>query len=392
MRIERLRVQGYRSLADVTWEPGALNLLIGPNGSGKSNLLRSLQLLSDAANGHLAEGIRRAGGMVPLLWDGQTSTLAWEIDLASPSGSGHRLTYKLVLERLGASGAYQIELEQLDIASADGELAKTTMKRRGESSRMIGEPALVIQGREIEPAHIRQAETLLAQAPLTNQPASLLTARQYLTDWCIYHDVRVDMESEMRRAQVSRLEKRVEPDGRNLIPVLHTLYTTDRNFKIEIDEAMRAAFGPDFDELLFPPAEDGRVQLRVRWRSLRREQSAADLSDGMLRFLFLITVLASPEPPGLIAIDEPELGLHPSMLPIVAEFAADAADRSQVILTTHSPQFLDRFSNRAECTTVVLWEAGQTVLKRLSAERLRAWLKHYRLGQLWLSGELEDAA
>jgi len=389
MGIEWLRIQGYRSLADVTWEPGPLNLLIGPNGSGKSNLLRSLQLLSDAANGRLAQSIRRAGGMVPLLWDGQANTLEWQVRLRRSSASEYGHLYRLTLARLGIGGAYEIELEQLDIGRAEGGPLKTLLRR--DMGHAVGEPFMSLLEEAIDPAHIRPGETLLAQATL-NQPTSLYDARRQLTDWRIYHDVRVDAESEMRRAQVSRLEKQVEADGSNLIPVLHTLYTTDRNFKNEIDEAMRAAFGPDFDELLFPPAEDGRIQLRVRWRSLQREQSAADLSDGMLRFLFLITVLASPEPPALIAIDEPELGLHPSMLPLIAEFAADAADRTQVILTTHSPQFLDCFSDRAECTTVALWEKGRTVLRRLSAERLDRWLEHYRLGQLWLSGELEDAA
>ncbi len=387
MGVKELCVRGYRSLADVAWQPGPLNLLIGPNGSGKSNLLRGLQLLSDAANGHLAESIRRAGGMVPLLWDGRAPSLEWRLEFVLPSGVGP-LTYRLVLLPLGVGGDYQIELEQLDFRGPDGDT--TALRSAGSLTRRAHEPPMVVRGREIEPEAIRPGETLLSQVAAMD-PA-LENPRRQMAHWRIYHDVRVDVEAEMRRAQVSRLEKRVETDGRNLIPVLHTLYTTDRNFKIEINEAMQAAFGPDFDELVFPPAEDGRVQLRVRWRSLRREQSAADLSDGLLRFLFLLTVLASPDPPPLIAIDEPEIGLHPSMLPIVAEFAAEAAGRTQVILTTHSPQFLDCFSDQAGCTTVVLWEQGQTVLKRLSPERLRHWLEHYRLGQLWLSGELEEGA
>jgi predicted ATPase len=387
--IERLRIQGYRSLADVTWEPGPLNVLIGLNGSGKSNLLRCLQLLSEAANGRLVESIRRAGGMVPLLWDGQAPALEWRIESVLPITKGH-VTYTLVLLPMRAGGDYEIELEQLDYRPEDTTTDKPFLRRVGGLERMAHEPSMAIHGREIESGAIRYSETLLSQVAVMD--AALENRRREMADWLIYHDVRVDAGAEMRRAQVSRLEKRVETDGSNLIPVLHTLYSTDRNFKIEINEAMQAAFGPDFDELVFPPAEDGRVQLRVRWRSLRREQSAADLSDGMLRFLFLLTVLASPEPPSLIAIDEPETGLHPSMLPLVAEFAADAARRTQVILTTHSPQFLDCFSDQAECATVVLWENGQTVLKRLPAERLGRWLEHYRLGQLWLSGELEDAA
>ncbi|MCK5800010.1 MAG: AAA family ATPase, partial [Deltaproteobacteria bacterium] len=188
---------------------------------------------------------------------------------------------------------------------------------------------------------------------------------------------------------ITRRETQVATDGQNLISVLHTLYTGDRNFKADIDLAMHAAFGDDFETLVFPPAADQRIQLRVRWKTLSREQSAADLSDGTLRFLFLLTVLASPNPPPLIAIDEPETGLHPSMLPIIAEYAVDASDRTQVILTTHSPQFLDAFKEATPQTTVVKWSNGESFLEPVNGERLERWLESYSLGSLLSSGELE---
>ncbi len=186
------------------------------------------------------------------------------------------------------------------------------------------------------------------------------------------------------------MEKRVDPDGQNLISVLHTLYSGDRDFKRDIDSAMRAAFGDDFEELVFPPASDQRIQMRVRWKSLKREQSAAELSDGTLRFLFLLTVLANPSPAPIIAIEEPETGLHPSMLPLVAEFAVDAANRGQVILTTHSPQLLDAFVGTQPTTTVATWQDGETILQTLNGETLDYWLQEYSLGTLFQSGELEQ--
>jgi predicted ATPase len=113
------------------------------------------------------------------------------------------------------------------------------------------------------------------------------------------------------------------------------------------------------------------------------------MSDGTLRFLFLLAVLANPSPPPVIAIDEPETGLHPSMLPIVAEYALDAATRSQVVLTTHSTQLLDAFTETKPVTTVSAWENGETVLQTLDGEELDYWLKSYSLGSLFKSGELE---
>src|SRR6185369_4743105 len=210
--------------------------------------------------------------------------------------------------------------------------------------------------------------------------------------WSIYQDLRVDRESPIRQASVARFEKRIDSDGQNLVPVLHTLYSEDRSFKNTVDAALRAAFGGDYEELSFPPAADQRVQLRLRWRSLQSGQPAANLSDGTLRFLLLVAILANPDPGDLIAIDEPETGLHPSMFPILAELAAEAAERTQVIFTTHSPQFLDAFRDEPPTTTVAEWVEGETRLSTIDGEELKRWLESYSLGSLFRSGSLEGLA
>ncbi|RYD31696.1 MAG: chromosome segregation protein SMC, partial [Verrucomicrobiaceae bacterium] len=231
----------------------------------------------------------------------------------------------------------------------------------------------------------------LAKGPFTQNP-TLSRFRAQMAGFSVYHEFHTHRDAAVRQPTVTRYEKRVDADGQNLISVLHTLYTGDRDFKNEVNDAMTAAFGSDFEELVFPPAADQRIQLRVRWRSLRREQSAADLSDGTLRFLFLLTVLASPDPAPVIAIDEPETGLHPSMLPIVAEYAVQASRRAQIILTTRSPQLLDAFSETRPTTTVVKCEEGETCLFQLDDAKLAGWLEEYSLGSLQRSGELEDMA
>ncbi len=189
---------------------------------------------------------------------------------------------------------------------------------------------------------------------------------------------------------MARHATRVEPGGSNLINVLHTLYTGSRQFKRDLNAAMRAAFSDEFEELLFTPAADQRVQLRVRWKSLESETSAADLSAGTLQFLFLITVLMTPLPPPLIVIEEPEQYLHPSMMAIVAEHAVDAALRTQVVFTTHSPQFLDAFGDTRPTTTMLECREGRTHLATLSTERLAYWLEAYSLGRLFTAGILEN--
>lgn len=382
-----MEISGYRSLAEVAWEPGPLNLLIGANGSGKSNLLRALMLLRAAALGKLAEAVRREGGMVPMLWDGEHTSMELGLVADPVGGRGEGiLSFLLTMRRLGQTGAFDI-LDEHFVAKhdVDGEEHGLEFHRDKNAVHLyVGRHEFRIEAETID-----EAETFLAQARDPEGYPAPSSARRWFSGFRIYHDVRVDSESEVRRATVARLERQVDPDGSNLIAVLHTLYTNDIVFREDLNSAMRAAFGEDFEELLFPPAEDGRVQMRVRWKSLKRPQSAADLSDGTLRFLFLITVLANPTPPSLIAIDEPETGLHPAMLPIVAEYAVEASRRTQVILTTHSPQFLNAFSEYPDITTVAEWREGQTVLRRLLADKLAKWLEHYQLGELMISGELE---
>lgn len=395
MKILQLDIEGFRSLKKVSWKPGDLNVVIGPNGTGKSNLLRFLELISVSAQGGLGKHIQSLGGMGPIVWDGQINNILFTINalLAKDEYDSeyNALSYKFELGRLGMGSSYRIQQEFL---------AKYSINQSGASSEpkkfleRLGVEEFFIDDKQIEwipqddQTHEKESILSTISTPFIRNRLIMLF-KQHLISWAIYHDIQVHKGADLRQAAIARLEKRIDPDGQNLIPVLHTLYTGDRDFKNEINSAMRAAFGNDFDELLFPPAADQRIQLRVRWKSLKREQSAADLSDGTLRFLHLLTVLASPSPPPLIAIDEPETGLHPSMLPIIAEYAVDAATRTQVIFTTHSPQFLDAFIDTKPTTTVTKWENGETALKVIEGEQLDYWLKEYSIGALFKSGELE---
>ena len=396
MKILSLHVEGFRSLKSVDWSPGDLNVVIGPNGSGKSNLLRVLEFVTASSRKELARTVRNAGGIRPLLWDGQADAIEFGLKTTPVDekleANRNALDYRVKLMPIGRASAFRVQSETLfndyRVRTGKGKNAFKFLEREKLAATIVDEKNVGLVAPEDS---VIDDETMLAIVAGPFSRNRVLTQfQEQLASWAIYQYLDVGQNAVIRQPAVTRLDKQIESDGQNLISVLHTLYTGDRDFKKEINAAMRSAFGDDFEELVFPPASDQRIQLRLRWKSLRREQSAADLSDGTLRFLFLLTILAGPEPAPLVAIDEPETGLHPSMLPIVAEYAVDAARRTQIILTTHSPQFLDAFQETVPTTTVVEWSEGETKLKTISGESLDYWLREYSLGSLYRSGELES--
>jgi predicted ATPase len=311
----------------VTWKPGRLNVLIGPNGGGKSNLLTALYLLRAAQDpGVLKKMILRMGGMVPLVWDGQAREIRFEVNATGVPN------FYLELARVGNTGGVD------------------------------------------------------ATWPVDSTSLAFL---EYADKWSIHQDVRTDSTSEVRGTSVSRVETRVESDGQNLIAVLHTLYLKNRDFEEFLDKAMSAAFPSDYEKLIFPPEASGRIELRVRRKHRKRADSSADLSDGTLRFLLLMAILGSPDPAPLIAIDEPETGLHPRMMSLVAEVAANAALKSQIILATHSPELLDALGEELPTTTVVTSNGSETELKTIEGDDLKRWIDNYSFGKFALADEAE---
>ena len=399
MGIERIEIEGFRSLKHVVWEPSNLNVLIGPNGSGKSNLLRALEMLSFAAQGKLEEAIDSSGGLPALAWNHGRGALNWMVDIASPSEAEQAMplgseekehtSYQLVVEgiyRDNFLADFWVTEEHLRHASGASLDGKVLIKRGAQKGEIFDE-----FGTRTKVKRFSVHDAFLALNGLSVR-AHAVWLRDVIRSWMCHQDMSVSKDAKLRGSAQARRMDVVQSDGQNLVSVLHTHYVKNLDFRGAIDDAMKAAFGDDYAELSFPPAEDTRVQLRLRWKSLSETQSAADLSDGILRFLLLITILSQPHPPPLIAIDEPETGLHPSMLPIIAEYAVEASRKTQVILTTHSPEMLDAFSEAgvAPKVTVALWQNGQTVLKTWPDERLQHWLKEYSLGRLMSSGELEE--
>ena len=131
-----------------------------------------------------------------------------------------------------------------------------------------------------------------------------------------------------------------------------------------------------------------RVQIYFHEASLSHPLPATRLSDGTLRYLCLLAILCHPEPPPVICIEEPELGLHPDIIPEVAKLLVDASSRTQLFVTTHSDILVDALSDIPEAIIVCEKSDGATQLQRLDAEELKPWLKKYRLGEIWTSGHI----
>ena len=186
------------------------------------------------------------------------------------------------------------------------------------------------------------------------------------------HPQRADMRSD-----------RLEEDFSNLGLFLSRLRKTPRA-KAAILDGLRDLYEgvTDFE----PVVEGGSVQ--VFFTEGDFSVPATRLSDGTLRYLCLLAILCDPDPPPLICIEEPELGLHPDILPKLADLLVDASERTQLIVTTHSDILVDAMSGHPEAVVVCGRGSGQTEMHRLKKEDLAGWLEKYRLGQLWIKGEI----
>jgi predicted ATPase len=241
---------------------------------------------------------------------------------------------------------------------------------------------------ELEEGKALESESELAMFQVKDQdkyptPYKLLRLMQ---DWTLYRDINVGADAPIRQPSLLRPAVRLAPNGANLASVLYSIQQQHPAIWKEIEEMLETAY-PGFFSIRFPPeGGDGKVLLRWWERPYERESgfSANFLSDGTLKLLCLIAILKSPEPPPLICIDEPELGLHPDWIKLVAELMQSAASRTQLVVTTHSPQLVARLS--PEQVIVAEKQDGESQLRLLSEEKLEKWLKEFNLGELWLAG------
>ncbi len=372
-RCSTLTFKGYKSFYDKTALPlGDLNILIGANQSGKSNLLDLLDLLNQASQRKLQTGLSERGGI--------DNVLSWE--------SKESLSMHLSMNG-EAAPIFELEL-------AKGVYGATITSEKFDGIELHSDSALkqfptISSGFDERELSAVQLERVGKQGDDGQRFLSLVS---FLKNITVHHYFNTTKNSPMRNADfigahISGLPPtRLAPNGDNLTSVLYLIAHEPkyRDSLEEIEFTLHRAFST-FKRLTFPPISQGKTI--VSWEDTRttRAVPATFLSDGTLRFMCLLAALYDPEPPSLLCIDEPEAGLHPDMLRLLAAVIQEASERMQIIISTHSADLLT-YLESPDSIIVCESENGRSLPKKLDGDELKGWLERYSLGELWKQGEL----
>lgn len=357
---------------------GPLNVLIGPNGAGKSNLIEALALLR-ATPSDVRSVIVRGGGTSEWIWKGNPKATATIDALIGDRSSRPALWHTFAFHVQNQS--FAIKDKRIENGVSDAAIPHFYYEYRA------GHPLIAFRTDGADRPNVTREpaaadQSILAQLrdpdyyPEPAYVSDVYTAIRIYREWSFGH------ETVVRRPQPADMRNdRLEEDFSNLGLFLNRLRHTPRT-KQALLTGLRDLYAglDDFDVSV----EGGTVQ--VFFTEGDFTIPATRLSDGTLRYLCLLAILLDPEPPRLVCIEEPELGLHPDPLPKIADLLVDASHRMQLILTTHSDILVDAMTERPESVLVCEKHDGRTQVNRLDSERLAQWLKKYRLGELWTRG------
>jgi predicted ATPase len=376
-RFERLQIEGFRRLANIDLELRPLTVLIGANGIGKTSLLDVLTLLARSAQGAMSASLSDYGGLSAVLtYDGDDKL---SLGISMPVHIGSPLGYALRLRPQGAS--YVIEEEALSQQRRPVPPPFRHIDSHGDDVKYFDpdQNKLVRPNWEHNPL-----ETSLAQVPkMFREPEDF---RRRLASSTFYHVLNVDSRSPVRLPQLMRPAGLPGKDGEDLVSCLYYLREADRDRFEAIQDTLRAAF-PGFDRLDFPPVAAGTLAMTWRDTHFSKPLYMHQLSEGMLRFLWLATLLQSKGLTALTLLDEPEVSLHPELLSLLADLLRGASRRTQVIVATHSDRLI-RFLKPSEVVVMDASEDGTAIVRRADELDLGAWLADYSLDELWSNGRL----
>jgi predicted ATPase len=390
--IQKIRLDGFLSFAPGTeaLELRALNVLIGANGSGKSNLIEAFELLR-ATPTNFTDTIRDGGGPAEWIWKGENGVGHAQIDaevrvplIKRPLR--HRLAFTSVQHRV----------ELLD------EVIEEAKPSPGKKNVFFyyrfqhGNPVVNVRSttkcdnsheyeqKSLPRGSVNPGESILSQRKDADYyPEITELGLQYATIQT-FREWTFGRYSLLRQPQPADLpEDRMLPDSRNLALVLNQIEHKDG---LRFNELLRRFF-PRF-ERMSTRVSGGTVQFYLHEPGFDAPIPATRLSNGTIRFIPLLATLLSPSPPPLVCIEEPELGLHPDAVSLIAEVMVEASERMQLVVTTHSDALVSALTSQPDAVIACERPGAGTILRRLDPKKLARWMDDYRLGDLWRMGEL----
>jgi len=364
--ISKLTIKGYKSIRNLeNFELRNINILIGPNGGGKSNFVSFLNLLQAFAQGKLSVFVDRYGGANSLLF------------------FGSKTTDKLIGDIIFRDGNIQWKIELVasvkDTLVTHKEVIKAGNKTLGST---------IAQSREITQSRLNMRSSNEESKEYEEEIAVSIQAALKTIMIYHFHDT-----SDFARLKLPTSEGNYDylfPDASNLAPFLFRMKEKQpRDYQAIIEVVGLAA--PFFDDFRFDLNEQtGEIKWWWRQKGSDYHFHPSQISDGSLRFICLATALLQPNPPSTILLDEPELGLHPYALAVLAGLIQKASLRTQVIVSTQSAALIDHF--QPEDIILVERKNNESVFSRPDTEKLKIWLEDYSLGDIWSRNIIEGTS
>jgi predicted ATPase len=352
--LDKVTIKGFKSIQTLEdFELNPLNIIVGANGAGKSNFIAFFKLLSALIDGNLNRFVRDSGGANDLLFCGPKVTK--KIEFSTRFGSrGFRFN-------LVATPSNSAAIEDEARYYSGGSSGWWSL---GDSSEGASNMVSEVQ---------RNTSGARYSRPVYDAIAS----------WKIYHFHDTSSTAPMRGEEIIQDNKVLRWDASNIGAFLLKLKNDYQSEYKDIVNAIKLVT-PFFDAFLLEPFKRGEKEIvNLTWLQKGSDypMQPYHLSDGSIRFICLATALLQPNPPATIIIDEPELGLHPAAIAILAELIKAASERTQVVVATQSPELINYFS--VEDIIVANRKDGTSTFNRLKEEDYKEWLEDYSVGELW---------
>ncbi|WP_242201425.1 MULTISPECIES: AAA family ATPase [unclassified Pseudomonas] len=361
--LKTLAVANYRSINKLVVPLDRLNLVTGPNGSGKSNLYRALRLLAETAQGGVINALAREGGLDSTFWAGpETISRRMREGEVAVQATTRQNVKRLRLGFAGEDFSYAISMglpsPGISYFSLDPEIKKECIwagHLYRPASLLVQRSGPMVRAREgrnwdVLAQHTPDYHSLFDQVGSLRGSPEVLLLRESIRGWRFYDHFRSDVDAPARQPQLGTRTPVLHHDGRDLAAALQTIR------EIGDPEALQRAVSDAFPgaRLNIQPLQGGRFAIEFYQEGLLRPLSAAELSDGTLRYLLLIAALLTPRPPTMMVLNEPETSLHPDLLPALARLIIQASQHCQVWVVSHASRLIAALQQDEGCNSIVL--------------------------------------